>query len=339
MRWSRGCIFGVSLVAVLGCGGGSTSTPPATTPASPAPAASRPSPPPAGSASNKVAARPPAASDRAAATPDPKPAAAAEKTEPAPTAENAPAETAPVVQLSADWAKLVRVDDLTNELSDSAKRLEANLKKQPDFDKYIKAINSEAHLTAMLAALVAAHPDAGGWKGSAAEIEASALELAHSAETKGARTFRAAQEFQKKIAERIGQGASGAAAEPAASAEPTDWAALGKLADAMKQVDRSYKFIRGSMSNAKAFQDKADGVRHEAAMLLTIAEIAPAFRAEKDFAELSAGMHDAARSEIEAVDSGDFDKAKQANTAINTSCQNCHNRYRLDQGKAGDFNF
>jgi cytochrome c556 len=255
-----------------------------------------------------------------------------------PTSRADDAAAAPV-KLSPDWATRVRLDDLTDEISSSANRLAQNLKKPSDFDKFIKSVNAEAHLTAILAALVQAHPQAGSWHPIAAEIQDQALALAKAAETKGAKSFRSAQAAHKRILDLAKRGTKGAKAEQSGSdPAPIDWESLGELSHVMKRVDPAYKQIRGAMSSASDFKKVSEKIRHEAALLYTLGQIAPAYRRdEKEFQRLAAAMTAAALEGLEAAQSCDFDRAKAANTALNASCNDCHKLYRLDQVK--DFNF
>ena len=243
------------------------------------------------------------------------------------------------IKLSADWAEHVTIDDLTVELSECSTRISQNLKKPGDFDKFIKSINSEGHLMAVVATLVTVHPDAGGWKEIASDIQAQGLAIAQAAEAKGAKNYRSAQEAHKKIGELIKKGEKAEKGTKASSSNDDtaapDWAALGELSHVMKRVDPAYKYIRGKMSNAPSFKTYSEQVRHNAAILAVLAEISPAYRTEKEFAKFSAAMSAAAKETASAAKSGDFDKAKDANTAINQSCNDCHKAYRLDQGKSG----
>ncbi len=246
-------------------------------------------------------------------------------------AGNAP--TLADLKLPADWAEHLTVEDLTTEISDSATRMAQNLKKAGDFDKFLKNINAEGHLSAVLAALLAEHPQAGDWKGTAAELREQALEVAKAAEAKGAKNYRVAQAAHKKITDLVKSGGKGGAGD----GEATDWAALADLSHVMKRVDPAYKFIRGKVSDEASFKKSASAIRHQAAVLAVLSDIAPAFRADdKDFAKLSALLSAAARSAADAAKAGDFAKAKEANTAINATCNDCHKKFRLDQ-KTSDF--
>ena len=91
---------------------------------------------------------------------------------------------ADVGKLPENWGEYVSLKDLTDELAESATRTGQNLKKPADFDKFLKNINTEGHLTAVLAALIQEHPDAGNWKGVASTIQPEALAIAKAAEAK-----------------------------------------------------------------------------------------------------------------------------------------------------------
>jgi cytochrome c556 len=238
------------------------------------------------------------------------------------------------LKLPADWAEHLTVEDLTAEISDSATRMAQNLKKAGDFDKFLKNINAEGHLAAVLASLLVEHPQAGDWKGTAAEVREQALEVAKAAEAKGAKNYRLAQAAHKKITDLVKSGGKGGSG---GSSDPTEWTALADLSHVMKRVDPAYKFIRGKVSDEASFKKNAEAIRHQAAVLAVLSDISPAYRDDdKDFAKLSASMAAAARSAAKAAKSGDFDKAKEANTAINATCNDCHKKFRLDQ-KTSDF--
>jgi hypothetical protein len=226
------------------------------------------------------------------------------------------------VKLSDEWANNVTVDDLVSELNYSSERMGQNLKKSGDFDKFLDSIKAEGHLSAILAALITDHPDAGNWRGTAVDVQGHALEVAEAAQAKGAKNYRTAQEAYKKMNELLKKGEGGAASGDAA--EP-DWAALGELKYVMKQVDRNYKRIRGAMADESSFKKAAEDIRHAAAIVSALSEIAPAFRpTEADMVDLSAKMLAGARSAVEAAKNQDFDKASQANTVLNNACQECH---------------
>jgi hypothetical protein len=231
----------------------------------------------------------------------------------------------------------VTVDDLKSELSASAERAAQKMKKQSDFDRFIKDIKAEGHLTAIFAELLKLHPDSGPWNALAADVQTQSLELAQAAEGKGAKNYRSAQTALRKMQDMLKKGPKEAADSDPAASSAGDWTTLGELSHVMKRVDPAYKFIRGKMSKKESFEKEAEKIRHEAAILATLSDIAPAFRPdEKDFVNLSAALTAAARDELDSAQRGDFQKASAANTAINDACNKCHAVYRLDQsGKSG----
>lgn len=257
-----------------------------------------------------------------------------------PTDDGKEKPAAGVGKLPENWGEYVTVKDLTDEISESATRMGQNLKKPSDFDKFLKNINTEGHLTAVLAALVEEHPDAGNWKRAASAIQTEALTIAKAAEAKGGKNFKTAQDAHKKITDLIKKGDSGDKAGAAGSSEGTpDWTSLGALGDVMKRVEPSYKYIRGKMSSETAFKKESETMRHNAAMLYVFGHIAPGFRpAEGDMPKLSGAMTTAASDLLDAVKTSDFAKAGDANTAINTSCNECHKAKRFTK-KGSDFDF
>ncbi len=244
------------------------------------------------------------------------------------------------VKLPDNWSSHVTVKDLTDEIGESSTRMSQNLKKASDFDKFLKNINTEGHLAAVLTALVQEHPESGKWKGIAADIQEQALIVAKAAEAKGGKNFRDAQAAHKKIADLVkkGDGGDRTGAAGASDGSP-DWPSLGALGDVMKRVEPSYKYIRGKMSNEAAFKKDSETIRHNAAMLYIFGQISPAFRpAEADMPKLSGTMSSAAADLLEAVNAADFAKASEANTAINTSCNECHKIKRFVK-KGSDLDF
>lgn len=245
-----------------------------------------------------------------------------------------------VGKLPDNWSESVLLKDLTDELSESATRMGQNLKKPSDFDKFLKSIKAEGHLTAVLAALVQEHADAGAWGSAAGQIREHGLAVAKAAEMKGAKNFRAAQEAHKKIVDLLKKRRDGGERGSAGSSDgPPDWPTLGALGDVMKRVEPSYKYIRGKMSSESAFKKESETIRHNAAMLYIFGQISPAFRpTEADMPKLSGAMSSAAADLLDAVKAGDFAKANDANTAINNSCNECHKAKRF-QKKGSDFDF
>jgi hypothetical protein len=243
-------------------------------------------------------------------------------------------------RLPDSWSEWVMLKDLTGELSESATRMGQNLKKPSDFDKFLKSINAEGHLTAVLAALVQEHAGAGAWQSAAAEIQEQGLAVAKAAEMKGAKNFRSAQEAHKKIVDLLKKKRdAGDRGSSGSTNRSVDWAALGGLGDVMKRVEPSYKYIRGKMSSEAAFKKESETIRHNAAMLYIFGQISPAFRPnEADMPKLSGTMSSAAADLLDAVRAGDFDKASDANTAINNACNECHKAKRF-QKKGSDFDF
>jgi hypothetical protein len=243
------------------------------------------------------------------------------------------------IKLPDNWGDRITVKDLMDEISESAGRMGQNLKKPSDFDKFLKSINSEGHLTAILGGLVQEHPQAGGHKATGAQLQEFGLAVAKAAEAKGAKNLKTAQEAHKKILELIKKAESperGGAGK--ADASP-DWASLGALGDVMKRVEPSYKYVRGKMSNEAAFKKECEAIRHSAAMLYVFGHISPAFRpTESDMPKLSDAMSTAAEQLLDAVKTADFAKASEANTAINAACNECHKVKRF-QKKGSDFDF
>lgn len=240
-------------------------------------------------------------------------------------------------KLSDEWTKVVTVDDLTTELSYVVTNsLAQNLKKQGDYDKFVKKINEDGHLAAMLAALVAAHPDAGNWKGVATQVQAQAVELATAAENKGKKNFDTASAAYKKMTDLIAKGKKGDKVD-APGGDSTDWPSLGELKHMMKRVDVCDKQLRGPTANADAFKKGAEKLRHEAALLAAFSDVSPGFRpGEKAFETNAAKMSVASREIAAAAKDGDYEKANKAYTVIKQACNDCHKAYRFES-KSTDF--
>lgn len=232
----------------------------------------------------------------------------------------------------AEWTKLVTVDTLTAELSYASDRIAQHLKKQTDYDRFIKDINADAHLLAILAGLVAAHPDRGAWQGVAVELQAKALEIGQAAEAKGAKNFRAATEAHAAVRGLLDKGAKGERGKAGSHGATPDWASLGELRHLMKRVDTADKQIRSGTSSESAFKKASEKLRVEAAMLATLSEIAPAFRpGEKEFEKHSGTMTTAAREVLDAAKSSDLPAARKAYTTVKSACNDCHKAYRFEQ--------
>jgi hypothetical protein len=243
------------------------------------------------------------------------------------------------VKLPENWGESITVKDLTDEISDSATRMGQNLKKPSDFDKFLKNINTEGHLIAVLSALLHDHPEAGSWKIAAVQIQEQGLVVAKAAEAKGGKNFKMAQDAHKKIQDSIKKKEGGERTSTGNDDATPDWASLGALADVMKRVEPSYKYIRGKMSSEAAFKRDAETIRHNAAMLYIFAQISPAFRpTEADMPKLSGAMSTASQDLLEAVKTSDFAKANAANTAINNACNECHKVKRFTK-KGSDLDF
>jgi hypothetical protein len=242
-------------------------------------------------------------------------------------------------ELPDNWGATVTVKDLTDEITESAARMGQNLKKPSDYDKYLKIIKTEGHLVAVLAALVQEHPEAGGWKSTAAQIREQGLIIAKAAEAKGRENFKAAQDAHKRILDSLKKKEGGDRSKASGEDSTRDWGSLGALGDVMKRVEPSYKYIRGKMSNEAAFKRDSETIRHNAALLYIFAQISPAFRpTESDMPHLSGSMATASLALIEATKTADFAKANEANTAINNSCNECHKAKRFNK-KGSDFDF
>jgi hypothetical protein len=274
----------------------------------------------------KSSTKKPAGSDPAAE--DSKPAAK-------PTATKAGTKSAGRKTGAAKWADMVAVDDLVQDVNYALDGLGQNLKSQRDYDRFVKDIQSRGHLIAVLAEILRQHSDAGGWRPVAGEIQQKALEIAKAAESKGVKNYRTAQDAQKAIAGLMKAGPKSGAGDAGGGA-PADWESLARLADVMKRVDAAYKRIRGA--NANSFAKDAKAIGHEAAILAVLSDLAPFYKADdKVFAEMSVAMRVAALETVEASKAGDFEAGQKSSTAINDSCNKCHQKYRLDQTKGFDF--
>src|SRR5262245_39893581 len=252
-----------------------------------------------------------------------------------PDAKDKPA----TVKLPENWGELVTVKDLTDEISDSASRMGQNLKKPSDFDKFLKNINTEGHLIAVLSELLHDHPEAGSWRTTAVPIQEQGLIVAKAAEAKGGKNFKLAQDAYKKIQDSLKKKEGGDRISTGNDDTTPDWTSLGALADVMKRVEPSYKYIRGKMSSEAAFNRDAETIRHNAAMRYIFAHISPAFRpTEGDMPKLSSAMSTASHDLLEAVKTSDFAKANAANTAINAACNECHKVKRFTK-KGSDLDF
>jgi soluble cytochrome b562 len=241
-------------------------------------------------------------------------------------------------QRSLDWGQYASAEELRAEIDYTLQRIEANLRDRQQFARFHQDVAADGTLLSVLGAVLWHHPQGAAYRTAAQKLIEAGLDLAAAASGRSLQHLQEAQEALQKARQALSRKSPGGVNPSADVPGSLDWSEVAELDAIMKRLDVAFKRVRTGVSS-RQFEKDAELIGREARVLAILARVAEFSRpSEPAFQELAVRLATSAMEAAEAAQQKNVDLGRKAVTAINETCNRCHQVYRLDRGTT-EFDF
>lgn len=240
-----------------------------------------------------------------------------------------PAETpAAAAGAKTDWAKVMPLETALEAVKVARTEVNANLQGIPKYNAGMDSIKMNSALIGMLAVIVSEHPEAANWKDKAKFIRDLCLKVQGTATEKGSGPFKATQELFEQIT-GILDGGKPPATE---SKDSVPYVEAADRADMMKIINKSMDDLKSNIGDAKRMKDQAGEVTRQLSVLhalgVMMGDLSYDQADNPEYQGFTKNFIDGAAAGVEAVKADKFDDFQGALSKMNTSCGDCHPKFR-----------
>lgn len=242
---------------------------------------------------------------------------------------NPPAEAPPTAAGSkTDWAKVMPMETVLEAVKVARTEVNANLQGIPKYNTGIDSIRMNTALIGMLAMIVAEHPEAANWKDKAKFIRDLCYKIQATASEKGSGPFKATQEVFEQITGML----DGGKPPEMTSADTVPYVEVADRADMMKIIDKSMNDLRSNIGDAKRMKDRGPDVIRQLSILhalgVMMGDLSYDQTDDPEYQAFTKLYLEGAAAGVEAVKSDKFEDFQGALSKMNTSCSECHPKFR-----------
>ncbi|WP_437201962.1 hypothetical protein [Planctomicrobium sp. SH664] len=243
-----------------------------------------------------------------------------------------PASTSPQ-PASPDWAKILPMPLLVEEVKLLRTRLTSNLQTVATFNKGAAAISQDAAVLAALATIVTTHPESVSWKPNAHHIRELAHQLSVKSSGSGREAYNGAKEPFEKLTVIL-DGGPPPEETVAATIPPAD---AVDLSDLMKRTEITFNFLKSNINTEARLKEKPADCERELRLLAAFGTLMTdksyADAEEEKYQALAKRFTSAAAAGADASKSERYSEFQAALNQMQTSCAECHQEFR--SGGAG----
>ena len=257
------------------------------------------------------------------------------KTSPADGPSGEPAPTTPAGTSAGektDWAKVIPLEVALEAVKVARTEMNANLVGIPKYNAGMETIRMNAALMGMLAVVVSEHSEAANWKEKAKYIRDLNYEILGKATEKGSGPFKATQELFEQITGILDGGKP--PEKPADDFKP--YVESVDRADMMKYIDKTMNDLKSNIGDPKRMKEQAEPVNRQlavmAAMGTMMLDASYEHADNPEYVGFTKAFIDGAQAGVEAVKAEKFQDFQGALNKLNTSCGDCHPKFRGADG-------
>ncbi len=227
-----------------------------------------------------------------------------------------------------DWAKVMPLETALEAVKVARSEVNASLQGIPKYNAGMDSIKMNTALIGMLAVIVSEHSEAANWKDKAKFIRDLCLKVQGTASEKGSGPFKATQEVFEQIT-GILDGGKPPAME---SADSVPYIEAADRADMMKIINKSMDDLKSNIGDAKRMKDQAGEVTRQLSVLhalgVMMGDLSYDQADNPEYQGFTKNFIDGAAAGVEAVKADKFDDFQGALSKMNTSCGDCHPKFR-----------
>ena len=240
-----------------------------------------------------------------------------------------PAEVAPASSGSkTDWGKVVPLELALEAIKVARTEINASLLGIPKYNSGMESIRVNSALIGMLAMVVAEHPEAANWKEKAKYVRDLCYEIQGKATEKGSGPYNATKDLFEQITSIL----DGGKPPEKAAQDSVPYVEVADRSDMMKIIDKTMNDLKANIGDAKRMKDQAGEVTRQLSVLhvlgVMMSDASYDAADNPEYQGYTKAFIDGAALGVESVKSDNFDDFQAALNKMNTSCNDCHPKFR-----------
>ncbi len=227
-----------------------------------------------------------------------------------------------------DWAKVIPIAVLDDEIKQIRTRLTTNLQAVGSYNRAIKDVALDGAILCTMASIATVHPEEFNWKGKAKYIRDLSYQIYTSAEGTGRTPFMACQEPFEKINIML----DGGPAPEMESEDVVDHADNVYTAEMMKRIELSFNNLKANINTEARMNEDPVAIERELHVLAAFGTLmgTPSFENVDDpkYQGFLASFTNGALAGVDAVKTKNFVGFQDSLNQIQTTCAECHQQFR-----------
>lgn len=263
------------------------------------------------------------------------PASEIVKTNPTGGPSGEPASSTPAATTAGgktDWAKVIPLEVALEAVKVARTEINANLVSTPKYNAGMETIQLNAALMGMLAVIVSEHSETAHWKDKAKYIRDLNYEILGKATEKGGGPWKATQELFEQITGILDGGKP--LEKPADDSKP--YVETADRADMMKYIDKTMNDLKANIGDPKRMKEQAEPANRQLAVMAALGvmmlDASYEHADNPEYVGFTKAFIDGAQAGVEAVKAERFEDFQGALNKMNTSCGDCHPKFRGGDG-------
>lgn len=250
---------------------------------------------------------------------------------PAPTSESSPPSPGTAPEAGGgrtDWGKVIPLDLALEAVKIARTEMNASLQTVPKYNAGLVTIQQNAALMGMLAIVIAEHPEAANWKAKAKYVRDLCYEIQGKATEKGG----AAKQATSDLFEQITTILDGGSPPEKESKDAVPYVEVADRAEMMKIIDKTMTHLKSNIGDAKRMKEQTNEVTRDLSVLralgVMMGDASYDAADNPEYQAFTKAFIDGAAFGVEAVKTDKFDEFQTALNRLNTSCNDCHPKFR-----------
>ncbi len=234
------------------------------------------------------------------------------------------------VKSAGGWSKLIDAETIETEIKRIGPEVAAQTKTPSGFKGgAYKECRREFSVLAMLFAVSAEYDGEVRWQDAAPALRDLFSRAGHNCKAGSDQTFQEAVQRRQDLADLIaGNRPRSKQAEPKA-----DWSQVADRPPLMQRLNIAHEDrLKKWLANKNEFTAHEDDIRHEAQLVAAIADVIGRegfeYWDDETYANSAKELRQAAMEVSAAVQSGNYEQARQANSRMTKACADCHEGFR-----------
>lgn len=228
------------------------------------------------------------------------------------------------------WREVISAGTIEDEIKSILARTKMLVQNTGDFKSQgYRQVRREFSIAAMLFAIIEGYSDSIRWQQDAASARDAFAQGALKSQVGSDLVLQLAEQLRTSLEDLVRGGSfSFAASVPAAG-----WKEICARSPLMQRLEvADAEQLASLLATSSSFQQDRAGVAHEAELVAAIAVVLSQSGMEDatddDYRAYCDAMKQAARAIVKAVESDDYEAARQGQVQLKRSCADCHADYR-----------